>query len=135
MLLISKHTIQTCTTCHSDTTTLTEVHENADETKAKNVKRLKKSKVDESHCLSCHGTWEELASLTSESTVLTDTEGLVVNPHETTTTHNQTNAHKDIMCSSCHVMHEEKDAKEVAPSECRSCHHMGNYVACSTCHE
>lgn len=121
----------TCATCHTDESGLTKAHENAtpDEAK-KRATKLRSTTIDEAACLSCHGSYEELAAKTANLSLLTDTEGTTVNPHAMP--ENEDHASTD--CASCHVMHTNEPATESAPEYCESCHHAGVY-SCHTCHD
>ena len=72
----------TCATCHTDESGLASAHENAtpDEAK-KRATKLRSTTIDEAACLSCHGSYEELAAKTADLALLTDSEGTTVNPH------------------------------------------------------
>lgn len=125
--LASKHTALECTTCHADEKGLTKGHKKAKEGVAE-VKRLKKSEVDEQTCLNCHKQ-EDLVKATAKQDVLTDKEGTVVNPHDLP----DVVEHQGVSCASCHYMHRDKTALEAAPAVCDGCHHDGVYK-CFTCH-
>lgn len=126
------HTLQaqaTCNTCHADTSGLESVHEGTVAGEA-NVKRLKKTSVESSTCLSCHDSLESLAQNTPESAYLVDANGLSVNPHAIP----DTPGHKgENTCNSCHISHKDKPLEETAEANCLSCHHA-NIFACGTCH-
>lgn len=131
--LASTHAAQgnTCQTCHSDEAGLSEAHVDATaELAAKRATKLRSTTIEEKACLACHGSYEELAEKTAASTVLTDAEGKVVNPHAIP--ENEDHAATD--CSSCHAMHSSEPASETAPDYCISCHHA-NVFACHTCHD
>lgn len=133
--LASTHQAQgaTCSTCHTDTAGLESAHEDATPEKAaKYATKLRDTTVSDDACLSCHGSYEELAAKTANSTVLTDNEGTVVNPHEAKALN--ADHEKSMTCSSCHVMHSDEKVSESAPAYCKSCHHAGVY-ACHTCHD
>lgn len=121
----------TCKSCHSDESGLSEVHKDATpESAKKRATRLRDTKIDESACSSCHGSYEELAAKTANLTVLTDSEGTIVNPHAMP----ENTDHAETDCSSCHVMHSDEPTTESAPAYCASCHHAGVYQ-CHTCHD
>lgn len=132
LCLISKHTQQTCMSCHEDDETLAAVHEKVSESSPP-AKRLKKTKVADEVCLSCHTSWEDLSTATESVVILTDTNGTMVNPHEITTVHNGSKQHDSITCSSCHNMHAQEDVNELSKAVCSSCHHQ-NVYECGTCH-
>ena len=117
----------TCTTCHDDDGALSEAH--ADMNSGKTPKKLKKTEVNETVCLSCHDK-ADLAQKTMASTVLTDDNGKAVNPHDLP----QSDEHATITCVSCHQGHSTDGVQQVAPLFCQSCHHA-NVYECKTCHE
>lgn len=126
--LASLHTGSDCSNCHSDEASLAIEHEGAT-ADAKMPKKLRKTSVGSETCLSCHGSWEELASITADLTVLTDDEGTIVNPHDLPTGH----ADEKVSCSDCHRMHAEEGGSMAASETCQSCHHKNVYT-CNTCH-
>ena len=114
-----------CTVCHSDTDALTELHVNAKGTARQKSGRLKNAVQNET-CLACHGSYEELAKATADSTVLTDEQGRTVNPHDIP----QVPGHDDpVACTSCHAVHKEYEPMRY----CTGCHHEGGFE-CNTCH-
>ena len=120
-----------CATCHTDSAALANAHEEAT-AGAKMPTKLKETAVDQAVCQTsgCHSeSLKGLAAKTADSTVLTDSEGTVVNPHEVPTL---TDSHIEasLSCVACHPMHQEQDAAQ----KCGSCHHMDVYE-CNTCHE
>jgi hypothetical protein len=119
-----------CVTCHTaDESELTKVHEGTTATD-KMPARLKVTKVNDDACLSCHET-SELATLTQASTVLTDDEGRVVNPHELP----ENSSHVNIKCTNCHQQHKPRaDIAKNSMATCTSCHHE-KVFACGTCHD
>lgn len=119
----------TCATCHSDEASLAKVHEGAT-ADSKTPKHLKKTKIDEQVCLACHGSLEEIAQKTAESTALTDSEGLTVNPHALPSNSD----HDMITCSNCHSMHSSEPIADTAKDKCLTCHHK-DVFECGTCHE
>lgn len=122
----AEHSGVNCLSCHIDNEDLAKVHTNAsaDASKAK----LKKTEVDASMCLSCHKK-ADLSTATASNAVLTDKEGLTVNPHDLPVNED----HEKVNCASCHVMHTDKDITEEAQASCISCHHE-NVYECYTCH-
>lgn len=118
-----------CITCHDQEETLKEVHDNA--TSMDEPKRLKTAKISEETCLSCHVSYEELATKTADVTVLTDANGLTINPHSAKQL-NEEHA-SEITCMKCHTEHEEIDENK-SQNYCMNCHHMKVYE-CNTCHE
>lgn len=118
-----------CITCHDDTAGLITVHEGAT-SDAKMPQRLRTTKVDEVLCLSCHDK-DELAAATATSTVLTDKNGLTVNPHDLPAV----GTHSSITCTNCHAVHESGTGLSAsAMANCTKCHHEGVFE-CNTCHE
>lgn len=118
----------TCLTCHTNTDDeLALVH--AEYSTATAPTRLTETSIPDSTCLDCH-VLDELKAATSSSTVLTDYNGLVVNPHEMP----DTNDHeRNVRCSTCHKMHSARPLEETAKNTCLACHHQGVYE-CGTCH-
>ncbi len=117
-----------CVTCNTDEA-LPEIHADVDAS-SKLPSRAKKTVLDpELSCLTCHNA-EQLAEATVDSEVLTDVEGLVVNPHDLPVNDD----HATITCASCHKMHGEKPINRTAMATCNSCHHASVF-ACGTCHE
>lgn len=118
-----------CMTCHSDETGLAGVHEDA--AGKDQPKKLKKTEIDDAACLSCHGSYEDLAAKTAGLELLTDDKGTTVNPHEAP---GLTPGHEAMTCSDCHALHSDEPADKMAPETCLSCHH-DNVYECGTCHE
>lgn len=118
---------QTCADCHADEAALADVHASVD-TGMKTAKKLKKTEVPSDVCLSCHDQ-AELAEKTADSTVLTDMNGTVANPHALP----ESDDHASLACADCHAMHSGEPASETAPDACASCHHSDVYE-CGTCH-
>ena len=130
MTLAGFHAAQSnaeCITCHADELALETVHEGANG--PSKAKRLKQTEVTDGTCLSCHGSYEKLAVKTTGSTVLTDSEGKTVNPHDLPAGE----GHSKITCASCHDGHSENNT-ETYQKYCLSCHHADVYE-CDTCHE
>ncbi|MEG0505562.1 MAG: cytochrome c3 family protein, partial [Raoultibacter sp.] len=126
--LASKHADLSCIQCHTDTSTLSTAHANAT-ADGKMPKTLKATTVDEAVvCESCHNR-EEIAAITASSTVLTDENGTVVNPHALSASE----SHAEVTCTSCHKMHSSTDSAKSAQRACTSCHHT-NVYECNTCH-
>ena len=127
--LASAHAALGCAACHSDEEALTQVHDGvtADD---RMPKRLRKAKIDpEQLCQSCHGTMEELAQKTTESTALTDGAGTVVNPHDLPDVED----HAKLDCLDCHSMHKGQSSADTAMNTCNGCHHAAVFE-CGTCH-
>ena len=127
--LASKHADLPCGSCHANTSALEKAHEKVDPSVEAEATRLKKTSVDIALCQSCHGSLESLAAKTQSSTVCTDDNGTVVNPHALP----ENEEHSDIDCASCHIMHSRETATEQTKSLCNSCHHE-NVYECFTCH-
>lgn len=126
--MAATHSFLTCASCHMDTEYLSTMH---DETKRNpiKVKKLRYTEVSDDTCIACHGDYAKLAEATADVTVLTDKNGLIVNPHAF-----DMEIHaKDIRCIDCHTVHNETPILESAPSVCLDCHHEGVYE-CNTCH-
>lgn len=121
-----------CVTCHSDGDALSQAHVNyATGTPAR---WLKTTKVSPDTCLGeCHGDGHdqnELRVTTANSTILTDSKGTTVNPHNLPENDDHV---QSVTCLSCHVMHAPNKAAETAPNVCLLCHHE-NVYECYTCH-
>jgi hypothetical protein len=127
----SLHTTVECLTCHTDADgKLTTGHAKYDT--AKQPTRLKKTTVSSDVCknASCHDI-EEIKTITASLTVLTDSEGTTVNPHDMPTTDQH---EKNLNCSNCHKMHKQEPIAETAKAVCIGCHHQ-NVYQCGTCHD
>lgn len=121
-----------CSDCHTDIANLEHAHRNY-LTSTKQPTRLKYAFIENDFCLSCHGSWEELAKKTVDSTACTDINGTVVNPHALP----PSSDHDTIRCANCHSMHEVQNQEALyasAAHTCTLCHHSEEYVPCSTCH-
>lgn len=125
---LGSHATIECLTCHEFDTSLEKAHEDVSVGDSPRSS-LKRTQVNETACLACHSE-EELIEKTADVTVLTDSEGTVVNPHEVMSTGT---GHEEIACSSCHKMHTSADAAQTAGDVCLSCHHKEVYE-CGTCH-
>lgn len=121
--------VEGCVTCHTDEAGLASAHEGSTPEAVKKATKLRKTSIDEQTCLACHESNAALAAKTADSTVLTDSQGTVVNPHALP----ETKDHADTNCASCHVMHRDEPASESAPAYCQACHHSNAYE-CNTCH-
>ena len=126
--LAAVHQAVPCTGCHSDEKVLSTVHDGVT-ADSKLPKRLRKAKIDEALCLGCHGSYEDLAEKTADCTVLTDSAGTVVNPHDLP----EGADHAKIDCLDCHSMHKEQSSMATAMNTCTGCHHAGTFE-CGTCH-
>lgn len=116
----------TCVSCHDNEAGLTKAHKGATATAKMPETLSKDNMVKPAACLQsgCHVFSE---TVTANSTVLTDLNGTVVNPHEVMTL---TAGHADIVCADCHQQHM---APLSASQACVTCHHAGVYE-CGTCH-
>ena len=123
----SKHPDVACATCHADQAGLEAAHEAA-QPDGKGATALVKTAVDDAVCASCHNA-ADLAAKTTESAVLTDSEGTVVNPHDLP----ENEDHAATECTSCHKMHSSTGVEKTATRYCKSCHHTDVYQ-CYTCH-
>lgn len=128
--LAAKHAMQSptdCATCHADESGLKEAHASVT-IGDKAPRSLKKTRVSDETCMGCHPSYEELAVATANSTVFTDANGMVVNPHLATNTNPD---HQEAFsCGDCHGMHKASDPQKF----CTTCHHTGTYE-CGSCHE
>ncbi len=132
--LVSEHTDLDCISCHDDVDALAEIHEERADSNPERLTTLRTTEVSEALCLSCHDSWEVLAEKTADVTILTDTNGTTVNPHEVKTSVNTVGQHDEITCTSCHKMHTSDGIEATATNACQSCHHMDVYE-CGTCHD
>jgi hypothetical protein len=116
-----------CTSCHEESDKMLQAHQNMSSGAV--ATRLKKTVVDPSVCAPCHAS-ETLSAATSMTSVLTDKNGLTVNPHDLPANDD----HAKVDCVDCHSMHAETPVDSQAVKKCQSCHHQGVYE-CYTCHE
>lgn len=132
--LHAAHADSTCISCHDDEQGLSKAHEGYEEKDP--ASKLKKTDVENESCLvgGCHDQ-AALAEATAHETVLTDTKGTVVNPHDLPVHDDHA---KGVRCASCHKMHGEGTADvesvhQASKATCLSCHHDEVYE-CHTCH-
>ena len=118
----------TCGACHSDEQALAEAHDGV-AIGDKTPRRLKSTEVVRGVCEACHDQ-EQVSQQTAGCTVLTDDEGLTVNPHDLPNNED----HATIVCADCHKPHSSTPRVDNAQAACKSCHHAGVYE-CNTCHE
>lgn len=125
----SLHAATNCIDCHADVEGLAKQHEGATSAD-KMPKKLKRTAVDQDKCLTCHGSYEELAEKTASYQGLADEHGTVANPHALP----ENDDHAEIVCGDCHKMRAgDSDAGQDATNTCLSCHHEGVFE-CGTCH-
>lgn len=124
--LISQHTTLECTSCHGDAT-LADVHANVS-IDDRMPSSLRASVVDTTTCEGCHAP-DTLVDTTADSTILTDDNDTVVNPHDLP----DVTEHAEVTCVSCHKMHSKTGIEKSASRACQSCHHT-NVYECGTCH-
>lgn len=132
--LHAAHADSTCVSCHDDEEGLATAHKKYQT--GNPASKLKKTDVASSSCLvsGCHDQ-AELVQATADETVLTDTKGTVVNPHDLPVHEDHT---EGVTCASCHKMHgtgtSDVDAVyQASKATCLSCHHNEVYE-CHTCH-
>ena len=124
----SFHSETPCVECHDDAEALEKRHEGAT-SEDKMPSKLSKTEVDQSACLDCHNSYDELATKTADYAGLADSNGTQANPHALP----DVAEHGEIQCANCHKMHGDKPAAETAKQECLSCHHA-DVFECGTCH-
>ena len=120
----------TCAQCHTDEQALSTAHADA-KFGDKPATKPTMITVDPATCESCHGTMEDLAAKTADSTALTDDKGTTVNPHERPD--GEKHEANPATCTDCHNNH-SKDLPKDALKYCAQCHHRGTFE-CGTCHE
>ena len=117
-----------CITCHTnDNNELSASHEDYANKRLPN--KLKRTEVPTEVCVSCHSI-DEIKDLSASSTVLSDANNTVVNPHDLPAS----KSHDTVTCSSCHKTHSNEEMDQLAKNSCISCHHM-QVFECGTCHE
>ena len=132
--LHAAHADSACISCHADEQGLAKAHENYET--GDPASKLKKTAVASESCLTsgCHDQ-AGLAEATAGETVLTDTKGTVVNPHDLPVHDDHA---KGVTCASCHKMYgagtaEAEAVHKASKATCLSCHHNDVYE-CHTCH-
>lgn len=120
----------TCNQCHTQEDVLSTAHADV-KYGDKTATKATVATVDPATCISCHGDLAEVATLTADSTVLTDDKGTTVNPHERPA--GQKHEENPATCTDCHNNH-SKDLPKDAMKYCAQCHHRGVFE-CGTCHE
>jgi len=122
-----------CLQCHTDVAKLESAHEGVN-TASRMPTKLKTALIGNDICLSCHESTHDdlaaLAALTASSTVLSDKNATVVNPHDLP----QNDDHNIIKCGSCHDMHSSEPIAQTSKKNCLNCHHE-DVFECGTCHE
>lgn len=106
----------TCVQCHTDEAALSTEHADV-KFGDKAATKATVVTVDPETCISCHGTMEEMAAKTADSTALTDDKGTTVNPHDVPS--NEKHDANPATCTSCHNNHSKdqaKDAMKYCPS-------------------
>lgn len=128
---MSEHAGLECLDCHTDVATLKDAHERyvTVDGETTRTSKVALSPVKSEACTACHDV-SDLVEATSGLTVLTDSEGTTVNPHDLPDVQD----HESIACGNCHVMHTDGGPAEVAVSTCLNCHHKDVYE-CYTCHK
>lgn len=132
----SLHVDMECIECHTNVEGMTSSHEGlvyADAMTTGEIKP-KANTADPLACQDpeCHGTMEEMAEKTVDSTALVDEKGTVVNPHDYDTQYEQ-HAQNQPECTDCHGIHSDELEKD-AMMWCAQCHHKGVFT-CGNCHE
>ncbi|WP_144301086.1 cytochrome c3 family protein, partial [Eggerthella lenta] len=120
----------TCVQCHTDEAALSTEHADV-KFGDKAATKATVVTVDPETCISCHGTMEEMAAKTADSTALTDDKGTTVNPHDVPS--NEKHEENPATCTDCHNNH-SKDLPKDSMRYCAQCHHRGTFE-CGTCHE
>lgn len=128
-MVASVHTVQACVSCHNDVNVLSEVHVGVTTADNPPAKLSTAAKISDELCDSCHDL-ESRSQATLGSTILTDNNGTIVNPHLLPESHQG----QKVSCIDCHVMHKTNDIAKSAQNTCISCHHE-NVYQCGTCHE
>lgn len=119
-----------CAQCHTDEGTLSAEHADV-KFGDKPASKPTAITVDPATCESCHGTLEDMAAKTADSTALTDDKGTTVNPHERPA--GEKHEENPATCTDCHNNH-SKDLPKDSMRYCAQCHHRGTFE-CGTCHE
>ena len=119
-----------CAQCHTQEDVLSTAHADV-KFGDKVATKATVASVDPETCIACHGTMEEVAVKTADSTALTDDKGTTVNPHERPA--GEKHDENPATCTDCHNDH-SKDLPKDAMKYCAQCHHRGTFE-CGTCHE
>lgn len=123
------HEGQSCIECHTEEAVLTTAHEGIT-MGDKPAKKATVQTVNDETCISCHGTFDEMATKTAGSTALTDSNGVSVNPHELQP--GEKHEANRPTCTSCHSTHSQDLSKD-SMKFCAQCHHRGVFT-CGNCH-
>ncbi|BAK45489.1 hypothetical protein [Eggerthella sp. YY7918] len=126
---IEDHADADCVECHEVTSELKRAHSSFSPGATMRGELRRTSVANQSCMTECHED-ENLVALTASNTVLVDSEGTVVNPHEVMSIGT---GHSEITCGSCHSWHSNESTEETAKALCISCHHE-NVYECGTCH-
>jgi hypothetical protein len=102
----------TCQTCHPQTMADL-LHEIVATVRESYFVPLPELQFSQEECLGCHGDYTDLASAT---------EHLDHNPHESHLGNEE--------CYQCHKVHRKSPGMKF----CVNCHHTGDFVVCSECH-
>jgi hypothetical protein len=117
----------TCLSCH-DIETLRELYSQV-EVDTENMSSSDYTAL----CLTCHGSYEELAELTAGYTDFEDSEGTIANPHEYAG--GLADEHNQASCKKCHTsVHGDSDVILSSYDYCYGCHHELVFE-CNTCHD
>ena len=119
-----------CAQCHTDEGELSTAHADV-KFGDKPASKPTMVTVDPATCESCHGTLEDMAAKTADSTALTDDKGTTVNPHERPA--GEKHEENPATCTDCHNNHSKNLPKD-SMRYCAQCHHRGTFE-CGTCHE
>ena len=131
--MLSVHADNACITCHRDEAGLAAIHTGDYASKA-SPRILKATTVDDTVCMACHATYEELAPLTADSSYLIDSRGTIINPHLAKGSNANHADSAGISCAKCHTQHDEADIADTAIQVCFDCHHE-KVFECYTCHD
>ncbi len=118
--LIHRHYIQetspdkevNCLSCH-DIDTLRKLYLLCDAEAVNEAKDNMSDTINEL-CFVCHGSYLELIQLTKDSMALMDSDGTVINPHDTML--------GEAACNYCHSIHDATDSAAIALAKCYTCH-------------
>ena len=126
----------TCLSCH-EMDMLRELYYKVDASILEEAMNSMNSSETTLMCLTCHGSYQELAALTADYTGFADGEGTVANPHiygGGLAESSSEEQHYALSCLSCHSGHTDMDAITMGIIYCYGCHH-DEVFECGTCHE